>query len=481
MEKFKNLISRSETSAVEQQQLENQKNVVSILAVKVLKKDTIQKSPICQIPVDILQAIIQHLKAIVPRSEDGSGAITLTELTQHKMGILSLMSTCYDIYSKTRHLFINNAEVYLNSLNGIYKSVNKGTLDYSGYSKGEIAPGYLFSYVYMTDLDTTQNKVSGVFKIQNVFKEKPRKKTPTFKITHFDVEPIFSVPLAYFLVSLTNNGPYSYFANYSDATLLDSFTINPKLFEKRQEKLENIYSPVPVSSLFQFTGLLIRFCVSEGEWKKINKHLKNSILEREKAILDRYCGPYSVAKDARKNSPFCVYSQFVSFPIDFLLPEGREKLSLNLLLNFNDYKERKGEREREGGGEFNYYFLVTNEEIHIAGIDSSPPFHLFGTELFYPKGSFSLNFENEINNLPNCSLVILRMSFLCGVGETSIIDDQDCCYGEVKKLVDKICFSSDDVLKESITRVVSKECMEPPGMSEEQLSSRILSIYNNSL
>jgi len=56
--------------------------------------------------------------------------------------------------------------------------------------------------------------------------------------------------------------------------------------------------------------------------------------------------------------------------------------------------------------------------------------------------------------------------------------EDGCCYDEVAHLVDLICIGSDSTTKESVTSVVAKECLKPPGMSQEELTVSILAEWN---
>jgi hypothetical protein len=63
--------------------------------------------------------------------------------------------------------------------------------------------------------------------------------------------------------------------------------------------------------------------------------------------------------------------------------------------------------------------------------------------------------------------------------EVESVDAADgCCYGEVARLVEHICFSADACVKKEVTRVVARACLQPPGMTDDELRSMILSEWN---
>jgi hypothetical protein len=83
---------------------------------------------------------------------------------------------------------------------------------------------------------------------------------------------------------------------------------------------------------------------------------------------------------------------------------------------------------------------------------------------------------------------------LCGIGSTSIldrntiheIDSKGCCHDGVAQLVDLICHSdsnaadagSETVKRRLIVDKVARACLEPPGMTEEELTEMILAEWN---
>jgi len=85
-----------------------------------------------------------------------------------KQGLLSLISSCYDIYSKSRDLFQINIKKYLEKMKGEYLSQQFARLrsyeknDENLYSdSGKVK----FPYAYAFALDPLENKIEGDFKV----------------------------------------------------------------------------------------------------------------------------------------------------------------------------------------------------------------------------------------------------------------------------------------------------------------------------
>jgi hypothetical protein len=97
--------------------------------------------------------------------------------------------------------------------------------------------------------------------------------------------------------------------------------------------------------------------------------------------------------------------------------------------------------------------------------------------------------------MPEQDPILLReMMKMCGVGSVSLLDasdnlndntkekEQGCCHAVVAQLVTLVCRgdagSEDSVKRQMITEKVARVCLEPPGMSEEELTAMILTEWN---
>jgi hypothetical protein len=58
---------------------------------------------------------------------------------------------------------------------------------------------------------------------------------------------------------------------------------------------------------------------------------------------------------------------------------------------------------------------------------------------------------------------------------------QPCCHEEVRRIVNRICFNANDARKAAIVDIVARECMQPPGLTEEEVADRVLSVWNDLL
>lgn len=105
----------------------NVPNLVSILAIPVTDKCTVQSDLFSGLPDDLLASIIAHarLTALISlvavcctQSEVLLRLLTEKDAIDWKKGILSLMSSCSGIYAKTRKCFQFNIRAHLDSLVG---------------------------------------------------------------------------------------------------------------------------------------------------------------------------------------------------------------------------------------------------------------------------------------------------------------------------------------------------------------------------
>ena len=115
-------------------------NLVSILSVEVKNKGIEQTSGICNLPNDAIFNIIRCItRCEVQKSKEEE--IKLNELLRsYKIGILSLMSTCYQIYVKTRDVFKICPLLYLEEMKGSFLEERFKTLRLSWY--------LLFYFIY---------------------------------------------------------------------------------------------------------------------------------------------------------------------------------------------------------------------------------------------------------------------------------------------------------------------------------------------
>jgi hypothetical protein len=192
----------------------------------------------------------------------------------------------------------------------------------------------------------------------------------------------------------------------------------------------------PVSFICQFNGVILRLYTSQKEWDSLTPDQRESMLEREESF-------YYSARTPNAKGQRCIFSQ----ALVFLVAEKFNEASYQIAQN-------------------------------------SDSCDLLASALKIAKQDQNVGIKQLLSILGNTQPRFRDIRVMkCGVGEESLIlgVDEGCCHKEVSQLVNMICIGADEDTKATLCNLVSKECLSPPGMTEEELTFRILSLFNNEI
>jgi hypothetical protein len=379
-------------------------NLVPSLAIKIENPNILQECLLCHLPSDLLSSIIQCVYNLkVPESE----------LQSFKQGLLSLFSTCYSLYSKSRDLFKINITKYIDMLKGEYLSkqyVSIFTREYWNSQPGVRQKGG-FPFVYAFHLDSLSNKIEGKFSMASGVGNVHCK----VNIINFEIQPIFgehAPPKLKQACAIHQSSGYGFLSNNYN--------------NNNDQQLRT------VSSRFHFNGFILRLLTTQQEWDSLQEDEKLSLLEREERIDVAYRQYSSCSANSRVKGTQCVFSEVFAFQND-----GSDKDQL-IIQSLSPLKLDSP----KGMGELNKFME-----------GCKPMFYVDDPQL------------EE-----------------CGIGEENLQIGQEhgCCFDAVSTLVNQICVNGDEKIKYNLTKIVAMECVKPPGMNHEELTFRILSLYNES-
>lgn len=424
-----------------------------------------------RLPPELLLDILVHLRR---------RALDSNEAYLWRRAQIDFMCTCSAINARARGLYQFRTLDYLAPLSGVYQCNTRANVTI--YSR----PFEGFAYTFAYELDIPANKITGELKVGVA----EGAAAVTLKLEHFQLVPVFGRQLTRELRCFPFENTYRFGVVYSYSEE-----------EKRREGL----------GMWRVTGVLLKLFISVRDWnEKLDAQTRDALLARETAIADKFrlCNQQTTICDDEARSVFTQIFTVGRKIVDNIY--GFEKLgkpvrnrnnssSSTSTYSYSDddscsysldecplpniEKDLKIKCRGMYVGAFSTHG-VTSEHVLAAmsGASDGPKRDperaaVCAAKMKSPMSTPHLTFYNYNQYMKRCGIL--------PQGSIDAIDGIDsgdaCCEREVQRLVDGICVSADAETKRALVSAVSKECMVAPGMNDEEISTRVLELWNEML